>query len=239
MADTHPLDHVETWIFDLDNTLYPASCNLFRQIDQRMTDYVAARFALTPEAARDYQKTLYRDHGTTLRGLMAAHTIDPTEFLEFVHDIDLSPVPPSDALADALLQLPGRKLVYTNGSLRHATNVLRHMGIEHHFDAIYDIVAADYIPKPDPRPYAALVESHAIDPARAAMVEDVARNLVPAAALGMTTVWVRSESDWSRPELVGVGAGEHIHHEVDDLVAWLAALAAAGRKPVGRADRGG
>lgn len=224
-----PLSQVETWIFDLDNTLYPASCNLFAQIDQRMSSYIQAKFGASAEDAHTRQKALFREHGTTLRGLMLEHDVDPTEFLEFVHDIDLSPVPHSPLLADALLKLPGRKLIYTNGSTRHAENVLRHMGIRPHFAEIFDIVEASYIPKPDPRPYEEMIRRHGVDPARAAMVEDIARNLAPAAALGMTTVWVKSRSEWAQPDADGTGGiadlPPHIHHAVEDLAPWLADLA--------------
>lgn len=221
------LDHVETWIFDLDNTLYPASSNLFAQVDRRIGEFIAGYFDLPLDEAKRKQKAYYRDYGTTLRGLMTEHDVDPVAFLDYVHDIDVTPITPSAALDAALADLPGRKLIYTNGSTRHAENVIGRLGVAHRFEGIFDIVAADYVPKPDPRPYAAMVERHGVDPTRAAMVEDIARNLVPAAALGMTTVWVRSEADWSHPDGPGIGTGAHIHHVVDDLVAWLADVAAA------------
>jgi putative hydrolase of the HAD superfamily len=223
----HPapaFSHIDVWIFDLDNTLYPASSNLFAQIDQRMTEYIGEAFDLPWDEARRRQKQYFRDYGTTLRGLMVEHDIDPIAFMDYVHDIDVTPVAPSADLDAALGRLPGRKVIYTNGSSRHADNVLGRLGIARHFDLIYDIVAAEYVPKPDPRPYAELVEKYRIDPRRACMVEDIARNLVPAAALGMTTVWVRSEADYARPDRGGVGHGDHIHHAIDDLVEWLGDL---------------
>ncbi|HYE48264.1 MAG TPA: pyrimidine 5'-nucleotidase [Azospirillaceae bacterium] len=226
-ADRPPLDPagIDTWIFDLDNTLYPSSCNLFAQVDRRIGEFIARLLGLPADEARLVQKRYFRDYGTTLRGLMTEHGIDPVPFLDYVHDIDVTPVAPSPTLDRALARLPGRKLVYTNGSVAHAAKVLARLGIDGRFDGVFDIVAADYVPKPDPRPYATLVEREGIDPARAVMVEDIARNLVPAAALGMATVWVRSEADWSRPDGGGVGAGEHIHHIVDDVVDWLDGLA--------------
>ncbi|QQP88673.1 pyrimidine 5'-nucleotidase [Skermanella sp. TT6] len=219
-----PLSGIDVWIFDLDNTLYPASSNLFAQIDQRMTEFIGERFDLPWDEARRRQKQFFRDYGTTLRGLMTEHDVDPIEFMDYVHDIDVTPVIPSPELDQALERLPGRKIVYTNGSCRHADNVLARLGIARHFDVIYDIVAAGYVPKPDPRPYGELVERHGIEPRRACMVEDIARNLVPAAALGMTTVWVRTEADFARPDRGGVGHGDHIHHAVDDLIEWLVGL---------------
>ncbi|QJE74013.1 pyrimidine 5'-nucleotidase [Aerophototrophica crusticola] len=223
-TDPDSFRHVEAWVFDLDNTLYPAHCNLFAQVDRRIGEFIAERFGLSYEEARAKQKAYFRTYGTSLRGLMLEHDMDPVPFLEYVHDIDVTPIGPSEPLDQALAALPGRKLVYTNGSVRHAENILARLGIATRFDGIYDIVAADYVPKPDPRPYAEFVRRFEVDPSRAVMVEDIARNLVPAAALGMTTVWVRSEADWSRPDMGGVGHGDHIHHVVDDLEAWLGDL---------------
>ena len=220
---TPDLRHVETWIFDLDNTLYPASCNLFHQIDWRMTEFIAGRLELARDDARRLQKDLFRRHGTTLAGLMAEHALEPAPFLAFVHDIDLSPVAPAPDLDRALDALPGRKLVFTNGSVRHAENVLGRLGVARHFEALFDIAAAGYMPKPRPEPYRALLDRHAVDPRRALMAEDIARNLVPAAALGMTTLWVRGEADWA-----SAGAEEdHVHFAADDLAAWLTAVADA------------
>ena len=222
---TAPLSDVEVWIFDLDNTLYPASCNLFAQVDRRIGEFIASHFGIPFDEARALQKRYFRDHGTTLRGLMVEHDIDPVPFLDHVHAIDVTPLPPSPRLDRALARLPGRKVIYTNGSTRHAANVTERLGIGRHFDAVFDIVEAGYVPKPDPRPYRTLVERHAIDPARACMVEDIARNLAPAHAMGMTTVWVKTEADWARPDRGGVGTGSHIDHETDDLVGWLEGLA--------------
>lgn len=226
--DVASFAHVEHWVFDLDNTLYPSSCNLFAQVDRRIGDYIAERFGLPYEEARRKQKAYFREYGTSLRGLMLEHDIDPIPFLDYVHDIDVTPVAPSPLLDQALARLPGRKLVYTNGSTRHAENILARLGIDRRIDGIFDIVAAGYVPKPDPAAYDSFVKQHGVDPSRAAMVEDIARNLAPAAALGMTTVWVRTDADWSRPDQGGLGQGTHVHHVVDDLVAWLAALAGIG-----------
>lgn len=223
--DPAAFSHVRVWIFDLDNTLYPAACDLFTQVSRRMTEFISARFDLPWEEARGMQRHLFQSHGTTLRGLMTEHDVDPVAFLDYVHDIDVSPVDPTPDLALSLSRLPGRKLIYTNGSVAHAHNVLERLGCRDRFEAIFDIVAAGYVPKPDPRPYRDMVARFGVDPGEAVMVEDIARNLAPAAALGMTTVWVASEADWARPDRGGVGAGRHIHHVTDDLVAWLAALA--------------
>lgn len=220
-----PLRHIEHWVFDLDNTLYPARTNLFAQIDRRMGEYIREHFDLPPDEARALQKRLFRDYGTTLNGLMREREIDPGPFLEYVHDIDISAIGPSPALAAALGDLPGRKIVFTNGSVRHAERVLTRLGVVAQFDGIFDIVAADYVPKPDPGPYRTMLDRYGLAPASTVMVEDMARNLLPAHRLGMTTVWVRTPSDWGQP-LPGDG---HIDIAVDDTAEWLAAVAAARR----------
>jgi putative hydrolase of the HAD superfamily len=214
------LAEIETWIFDLDNTLYPVSCRLFDQIHARMTRFVADRLELTPEAALAVQKTYFREHGTTLRGLMTVDRIDPDDFLAFVHEVDLSCVPRNPVLVAALSALPGRKIVHTNGSRSHAERVLDHLGIAGLFCGIVDIAAADYEPKPALAGYHELLRRHGVSPPTALMIEDMAKNLVPAAAMGMTTAWVRNPVDWAA---VGSG-GDHIHHVVDDLGRFLAGV---------------
>jgi len=221
-ADFDPHE-VDAWIFDLDNTLYPASCNLFAQVDARMSAFIQDLLSLEPEDARRVQKRYFRDHGTTLRGLMTHHRVDPEAFLAFVHDIDFSVVPAAPGLEAALARLAGRKLVFTNATVPYAEQVLARLGIAHHIEAIFDIVAADYRPKPEPDSYRQLIAAHGIDPSRAVLVEDIARNLGPAAALGMTTVWVPNAADWSRD---GAEDG-HVHHVAEDLAAWLEALLGA------------
>jgi len=214
---TAPLRDAETWVFDLDNTLYPASSNLFGQIDERMRGYIAAYLGLDLDEAYRVQKQYFRDYGTSLSGLMSVHGMDPGPFLEHVHEIDLDPVAPNPALEAALGKLPGRKLIFTNATTGHARRVMDRIGIGHHFEAVFDIVDAGYQPKPQPEVYAALVERHDIDPTSAVMVEDMARNLAPAAALGMVTVWVRTGSEWGRQ-----GAdGGFIDHVTEDLADWL------------------
>jgi putative hydrolase of the HAD superfamily len=207
----------ETWIFDLDNTLYPARCNLFAQIDRRMGEYIARLLETDFDSAKLVQKQYFRQHGTTMRGLMTEHGIDPGDFLNYVHDIDVTVIPPSVELEQALARLPGRKLVFTNGSVPHAERVLTQLGVAHHFEAVFDIVAARYRPKPDPAPYRELCELHRIAPGRSVMVEDIVRNLLPAHAMGMTTVWVPGRTDWSGE----AGDTDHVHHVVDDLAVWL------------------
>jgi putative hydrolase of the HAD superfamily len=211
----------ETWIFDLDNTLYPASCNLFAQVDRRIAEFIATHLGIDPAEAYRVQKQYFRDYGTSLRGLMLNHQLDPQLYLDFVHEIDVTPVPPNPALDAALARLPGRKVIFTNGSTRHAENVMTRLGVSHHFEAVFDIVAGDYVPKPEPFVYDIMVRRHWIDPKRAVMIEDLPKNLLPAHAMGMTTVLVRTESDWAQD-----GAdGDHVHHVTDDLVGWLTDVA--------------
>ncbi len=212
----------EAWVFDLDNTLYCATSNLFGQIDIRMESYIAEFLELEPEEAFKVQKRYFREYGTTLRGLMDRHEINPREFLDHVHDIDIDVVPPNPALDRALANLPGRKIIFTNADVRHAERVMNRLGVEHHFEAIFDIVACDYVPKPEPVVYQALVNRFDIDPEKTVMVEDMARNLKPAADIGMTTVWVRTDTDWGQES----SEGDHVHHVVDDLSSWLTDISA-------------
>lgn len=210
-------DHVETWIFDLDNTLYPASCRLFDQVDRRIGEFIAEHLGVGAVEARRLQKLYFREYGTTLSGLMARHAVDPGRYLDYVHRIDLSAVSPSPALAVALARLPGRKLIYTNGSVPHAERVMERLGVREHFGAVFDIVAGNFVPKPKEESYRALIERHTVEPQRAALIEDLPQNLLPAAALGMTTILVRTDVEWAQE-----GAdGEHIHHVTGDLVVWL------------------
>lgn len=213
---------IDHWVFDLDNTLYPASKSLFPQIDARMKRFIAHLLDVPIDQAHALQKQYYRDYGTTLRGLMTVHGIDPGGFLDFVHDIDHGVLEPAPRLDRALERLPGRKVVFTNGSRPHAEKVLRALGIEDRFDAIFDIVDADYIPKPDPRPYGHLARQLGIELTRAAMVEDLERNLVPAAELGMLTVLVHQPGHPDLPEgAPPPTALPHVHHVITDLEIWL------------------
>ncbi len=212
----------ETWVFDLDNTLYPASTNLFDQVDARITEYIAELLNLGPTEARAIQKRYFREYGTSMRGLMTRHGVDPRPFLDFVHEIDMTVLDPAPALDAALARLPGRKLIFTNADTAHAEKVMQRLGVERHFEAVFDIHESDYVPKPQPGPYAKLVARFGIAPERAVMIEDLAVNLAPAAAMGMTTVWVRTDSEWADDG----AADTHVHHVVDDLAGWLAALTA-------------
>ena len=218
-------ERTQVWIFDLDNTLYPAECNLFAQVDQRMAEFIA-RFLGVPFAyARHLQKAYYRQFGTTLAGMMHVHRMEPTAFLDYVHDIDLTPVPESPALRAAIDRLPGRKIIFTAGSHRHAERVAGKLGVLDLFEDIIDIVDCQFIPKEKPEPYERMLKSHNVNPTMAAMFEDMPHNLVAPHVLGMTTVLVHSSyidhpiqlkiRNWTAPP-------EHVHHMTEDLTAFLA-----------------
>ncbi|WP_409561763.1 pyrimidine 5'-nucleotidase [Hyphomicrobium sp. MC8b] len=224
-AMTRPgFDHVETWIFDLDNTLYPASCDLFAQVDQRMSAFIAKTLGVPREHARHLQKAYYRQFGTTLAGLMKVHKLQPGPFLEYVHDIDLSVVPELPDLAVAIAALPGRRLIFTNGSRRHAENVAQKLGVLHLFEDICDIAALDYVPKPEREAFDRMLKLHAVSGARAAMFEDMPHNLEPASSLGMTTVLVHSDYI-DHPAQLKVREWrelpEHVHYLTRDLTGFL------------------
>ncbi|HEU4876690.1 MAG TPA: pyrimidine 5'-nucleotidase, partial [Sphingomicrobium sp.] len=187
--------HVSDWIFDLDNCLYPASAGLFDLIDERMGAYIQRLLDCDAVEARRVQKAHFHDHGTTLAGLMKHHGVDPRHFLADVHDIALDRIAANPLLDAGLGRLPGRKHIFTNGDAPYARRVLDRIGIAHHFAHLHDIHGAELRPKPDVHGYRLLVDQSGIEPARAAMVEDMAQNLKPAKALGMTTIWVDNGSE--------------------------------------------
>ena len=213
-------DRIDTWVFDLDNTLYPASSKLFDQVSRRMTGYISEYFNIAPDAALARQKDFFMRYGTTLRGLMTEHGVDPEPFLDYVHKIDIGVVAPNPSLAQKLGGLPGRKLVFTNASRIHARRVMDRIGITEHFEEIFDVADADYIPKPDRTSYAMMLRRHKVSPETACMIEDIAGNLEPAKALGMATVWLRHENEWSRPKQPGP-TPRYIDLVIDDLGHWL------------------
>ncbi|MBC2857958.1 pyrimidine 5'-nucleotidase [Stappia sp. 28M-7] len=218
---------VEAWVFDLDNTLYPPSSDLFSQIDARISDYIARHLGLGADEARAKQKAFYRDYGTTLRGLMIEHRIEPDAFLEYVHDIDYSPVQPNPDLGVAIARLPGRKYIFTNGDRPHAERTAARLGISEHFDDIFDIVAAGLLPKPNLETYNRFLDKTGVSPARAAMFEDLARNLQVPHKLGMRSVLLVPEGtrgvfreEW---EMEGQNA-PHVDFVTDDLTGFLNAV---------------
>jgi putative hydrolase of the HAD superfamily len=219
--------HVDTWVFDLDNTLYPPSSDLWPKIDQRITLFMAHMFGLDGLSSRALQKYYYQRYGTTLRGLMEEHAISSDEFLQFVHDIDRSSLVPNHTLAQAITQLPGRKLILTNGSREHALRTAEQLGIHEIFEDIFDIVAADLVPKPAAETYQRFFDRHAVDPARAAMFEDIAHNLAVPHARGMVTTLVVPENGAHdhRDAWEIAGAHEpHVEFVTNDLESFLTGL---------------
>lgn len=217
-------DDTQTWVFDLDNTLYPADSNLFAQIDVKMKEFIAQYLSVSLERAHYLQKNYYRQYGTTLSGLMKVHDMDPTDFLHYVHDIDLAPIPEHPELAEAIAALPGKKYIFTAGSRRHAENVAGKIGVLHLFDDIMDIVDTSFVAKEQAAAYDTFLKRHGVDPTQAAMFEDMPHNLLPAHMLGMTTTLVHSSyvdhpvqlkiREWSEPP-------EHVHHMTEDLHGFL------------------
>jgi len=212
--------HIRDWIFDLDNCLYPASAGLFALIDERMGGYIQRLLGCDPDEAKRVQKAHFHEHGTTLAGLMKHHDVDPHDFLVDVHDIPLDRVQCDERLGRLLPRLPGRRFVFTNGDAPYARRVLEAIGVDAHFDELHDIHSSELRPKPDPHGYQLLCERFAIDPRHALLVDDMVQNLVPAKALGMTTIWVDNGSE----------RGSHGHdeafvdHRITDVGEWLESI---------------
>ena len=230
MKTPHPFGDIDTWVFDLDNTLYPHHVNLWQQVDARIGEFVSAWLKVSREEARRIQKDYYLRYGTTMRGMMTLHGVRADDYLSYVHQIDHSPLEPNPAMGAAIAKLPGRKLILTNGSVDHVDKVLERLGLTTHFDGVFDIVAAELEPKPAPQTYQRFLKLHDVDPAKATMFEDLARNLVVPHQLGMTTVLVVPDGseqvvreDW---ELEGRDAA-HVDYVTDDLTGFLEKLAKA------------
>ncbi|MGB0541376.1 MAG: pyrimidine 5'-nucleotidase [Hyphomicrobiales bacterium] len=184
------LSFIKTWVFDLDNTLYPPEENIFSQIDEKMTSFIAENLKISHEEAFNIQKQNFIDHGTTLAGFMNTgnNKINPDKFLEYVHDINLSSLKVDNKLRKILLMLPGEKYIFTNGTKKHAENVIKRLNLENIFHSIFGIKEANYLPKPNIETYNLFLKINNIDPKTSIMFEDMGRNLIPAKKLGMTTV---------------------------------------------------
>lgn len=227
--DATGLGRQRVWIFDLDNTLYPAECNLFAQVDQRMGEFIAKTLGVPFPYARHLQKSYYRQFGTTLAGLMRVHKMSPEPFLDYVHDIDVSVVPPSPELRAAIDRLPGRKLIFTNGSRAHAERVAGRLGVLDLFEGISDIASCGFEPKPSASAFDAMIRAHDVRAEEAAMFEDMPQNLEVPHGLGMATVLVHStymDHPIQREMRSWTALPDHIHHATDDLVAFLTAIEA-------------
>jgi len=226
MPNTPNLSHIQNWIFDLDNTLYNASVSFFDQIDRKMTDFISRYLQLDPTQARQIQKDYLAEYGTSLSGLMAVHGMDPAEFLEYVHDVDLSLLKPDAQLRQKIEALPGRKFIYTNGSRGHARNVAVHLNLFDLFDGSFGIEDGDYIPKPKRSPYIKFCDVFGVDPKTAIFFEDGMRNLEVPKHMGMSTVLVTSHANWSHePEAARPASpaakADYVDYITGDLPNWL------------------
>jgi len=220
------LSHIQNWIFDLDNTLYRGDVDFFGQIDRKMTDFVSRYLQLQPLKARAIQKEYLAEYGTTLSGLMAVHGMDPAEFLDYVHDVDLSALTPDPSLRAAIKALPGRKFIFTNGSRAHAKNIASHINLWDLFDGSFGVDDVDYIPKPQRSPYVKFCDSFDINPQTTVMFEDSLRNLKVPKEMGMATVLVTSDADWSHEPEAARPAGastkaDWVDYITGDLPSWL------------------
>ena len=208
---------IKYWIFDLDNTLYSAKTKVFDQVEKRMTQYVSNKLDVSMDKAKKIQKDYFHEYNTTLNGLIKNHKIDAKEFLEYVHDIDIDFLKKDLKLSEELKKLDGKKMIFTNGPRKHALNITQKIGIDQHFDDIFDIVASDFVPKPIMKPYKKLIEKHKIDPNLCVFVEDIARNLKPAYEMGMTTVWIENDEPWARK----FSDSNFINYKTDNLSKFL------------------
>ena len=208
---------IKYWLFDLDNTLYSAKTKVFDQVEKRMTQYVSNKLDVSMDKAKKIQKNYFHEYNTTLNGLIKNHKIDASEFLEFVHDIDINFLKKDLKLSEELKKLGGKKMIFTNGPKKHALNITQKIGIDQHFDDIFDIVDSNFMPKPNMEPYKKLIEKHKIDPNLCVFVEDIARNLKPAYEMGMTTVWIENDEPWAKK----FADGNFINYKTDNLSEFL------------------
>lgn len=214
-----PFAHVDIWIFDLDLTLYGPEANIMSQIRDRIAVYVERFFNIGSDEAHQIRYAYWKKYGTTLGGLMAEHAVDPHAYLDFVHDVDMSLLRPAQDLRGKIEALPGRKLIFTNADTPYAQRVLAALGLENLFEDIFDIHRMQHLPKPASASYDTLCAELDIDPTRALFIEDSAHNLVPAKALGMTTIWVNHDAEAGSSEVE-----DFIDHEIADVSAWLSAI---------------
>ena len=208
---------VEDWVFDLDNTIYPAKSNLFARVAQKMTSFLMQEFSIPEDEAAALKTRLFRQYGTTMHGLMQEYGMDSAPFLRYVHDIDVSDITHDTELDDLLARLPGRKHIFTNGTVAHAENITGAFGVRHHFDFIFDIVGANHEPKPAMRPYEMFLSQSGINPAKAVMIEDMAVNLKAPAALGMGTIWIEHDHEWARAG----SEQDYVHYQSADIKSCL------------------
>jgi putative hydrolase of the HAD superfamily len=230
LRDLRVFRGIEAWVFDLDNTLYPHEADLFSQIDDKIGRYVQKLLDMSRDEATAHQKALYHAHGTTLRGLMEQHEIDPDDYLRAVHDIDYSGLSPNPELGAAIEALPGRKFIFTNGDRPHAERTAAALGIANHFEDIFGIVEADLIPKPNRATYDSFLAKTGVSSARSAMFEDLSKNLAVPHQLGMCTTLIVPrgtrevfQEGWDLED----ESSPHVDFVTDDLTGFLKAVLGA------------
>ena len=189
---------IKYWLFDLDNTLYSGQTKVFEQVDKKMSEYISQKLNINLKKAKEIQKEYFYKYNTTLNGLIKNHKINANEFLDFVHDINIDFLKKDEQLGIEIKKLEGKKIIFTNGSKKHAMNITKKIGVDQYFDDIFDIVDCEFIPKPLIEPYKKLVHKHKIDPNLCVFIEDIARNLKPAYEMGMKTIWIENEEPWAK-----------------------------------------
>ena len=214
-----PFAHIDTWIFDLDLTLYGPEANIMAQVRDRIALFVEKHFNIGSDEAHKIRHTYWKKYGTTLGGLMAENKVEPNGYLDFVHDVDMDLLRPDADLRRQITSLPGRKIIFTNADAPYAERVLAARGLDNLFEDIFDIHRMQHLPKPAAASYDSLCAQLDINPARALFVEDSAHNLVPAKVLGMTTIWVNHGT-----EAVSSDTEQYIDQEIADLNDWLSSI---------------
>ncbi len=208
---------IKYWIFDLDNTLYSGKTKVFEQVSNRMTKYVSNKLKVNLNEAKKIQTEYFHKYNTTLNGMIKNHNTDASEFLDFVHDINIDFLNKDLKLNAELRKLDGKKIIFTNGPRKHALNVIQKIGIDRCFIDIFDIVDSNFVPKPEIEPYKKLVKKHKIDPNLCVFVEDIARNLKPAYEMGMTTVWIENDEPWAKK----FSDSKFVKYKTNDLPEFL------------------
>ena len=211
------IKNVKFWIFDLDNTLYPPNTNLFSNIEKLMISFIENKLKVDSTEALKNKNNYFYQHGTTLNGLIKHHKIDPHEFLEFVHEIDYSLLKKNDLLDKEIKKLPGKKFIFTNGSKKHAKNVIKNLCLDENIFSIFDIIDSDFRPKPEKQPYEKFIQKFGIIPQQSIFIDDIAKNLMPAHELGIQTAWIINDDNWAKEG----HEGDHVHHKIKKLDDFL------------------
>ena len=209
--------NINYWIFDLDNTLYSGQTEVFSEVDKKMSAFISKKMNVDLIKAKEIQKKYFYEYGTTLSGLMKQDSIDPHEFLEFVHDIDISWLPKDLKLKDELIKIKEKKFIFTNGSHAHVENVTKQLGIDGLFDGAFDIVDANFVPKPHIDPYKKIIDKFKIEPTKSILIEDIAHNLEQAKNLGMKTCWLENEEAFAKKD----ADKPYIDYKIKNLPSFL------------------